>query len=133
MTPQTGEGEHILRLTQDLTATPAAETTNRAALVKRIAAALTEHDLVHLTDPDLADEYDCCAEAVFDALVGGSRVATEAQQPGCPTPCDANCPYACHEIHHPAHRRTHEPWTCPGAGEPQKPDTPRGEPRAADD
>ncbi|MER5750663.1 hypothetical protein [Streptomyces sp. NPDC002088] len=55
--------------------------TDRAALVQRVAAALTEHDLVHLADPDLPDEYACCAEAVLAVLhAPADRAALSAGQ-----------------------------------------------------
>jgi hypothetical protein len=59
----------------------AAPPTGQTELVKRVAAALTEHGMVHLNDPVLTNEYDCCAEAalaVLPAPVDRAAVLREA-------------------------------------------------------
>jgi hypothetical protein len=44
----------------------------------------------------------------------GEAVAAVAL-PCCPTPCDADCEQACHEVHDVTYKREHNPETCVGA------------------
>ncbi|MFE9812323.1 hypothetical protein [Streptomyces sp. NPDC005548] len=80
------EVAELTKAVRQMNARPAP--TDRAALVKRIAAALTEHGMVHLNDPDLADEYDCCAEAALDVIAETRCPYPESHNWGCGCPTD---------------------------------------------